>query len=105
MSAAGNKFFNIVGNAKTTIKSGQGVLRSIVINNNMTGGTITVYDNIADSGTKIMTLYVGSPTGGLLSSSGIPGPCILTPIDIEFHTGLTIVTSGASANNVTVIYE
>lgn len=100
-----NKYKNLSGNVTTVVKSGAGLLRAISINNNTTGGTVTVYDNTAGSGTKIMTLTVGSPSGGLLSASGAPGPINLTALDIRFNTGLTVVTAGSNSNNVTVYYR
>ncbi len=99
-----NKYKNITGNSTTIIKSGNGVLRGISINDNTTGGTIKVYDNTAGSGTLIATFQVGTPSGGLLSSSGQPGPNYVT-MTAEFTTGLTIVTSGSSDNNITAYYE
>lgn len=98
-----NKYRNITGNGTTTVKSGNGVVRGISINDNTTGGTITVYDNTAASGTKIATMQIGTPSGGLLSSSGQPGPNYMT-MTAEFSTGLTIVTSGSSNNDITVYY-
>lgn len=99
-----NKFRNITGNATTVVKSGSGRLHSIMINRNWTGGTVTIYDNTAGSGTVIATLDVGTPSGGLLSTTGTPGPIMLGPMGLEFATGLTVVTSGSSNNNVTILY-
>jgi antitoxin component of MazEF toxin-antitoxin module len=100
------KFKNITGNATTVVKSGSGTMRSICINNNSTGGTVTIYDNTAGSGTIIFTFSIGTPSGGLLSSTGSPGPfCASADIDLEFSTGLTIVTAGSTSNNVTAIYK
>jgi len=98
-----NKYRNITGNTTVTVKSGNGVVRGISINNNTTGGTITVYDNTAASGTKIATFEIGTPSGGLLSSSGQPGPNFI-PMVAEFAIGLTVVTSGSNSNNITVYY-
>lgn len=100
-----NKFRNLTGNATTTVKSGSGTLSGVLINNNTTGGTITIYDNTAASGTLIGTFTVGSPSGGLLSSSGQPSPFSTGPLGLEFATGLTIVTAGSASNNVTILYR
>lgn len=100
-----NQYRNISGNATTVIKSGAGMLRGITINNNTTGGDIIVYDNTAGSGTRIMTLQLGSPSGGLLSTSGRPGPIQLVGLDVRFNTGLTVVTTGSSSNDVTLYYR
>lgn len=96
---------NIVGNSTTVVKSGRGIIYSICINNNATGGTITIYDNTAASGTKLATIQIGSPSGGLLNTSGIPSSQVLSPLDWVFETGLTIVTAGSASNNITVKYE
>jgi hypothetical protein len=102
------KYNHITGNATTTVKSGVGRLHSICINNNTTGGLIKVYDNTAGSGTLIMTLTIGTPSGGLLSSSGQGGPIFMGPLGVNgltFTTGLTVVTSGSTSNDITVIYQ
>lgn len=100
-----NQYQNIVGNGTTVVKNAAGFLRALIINNNTTSGTITVYDNTAASGTKIMTVQIGSPSGGLLSTSGLPGPAQLSALDVRFNTGLTIVTAGSNNNNITVYYR
>lgn len=98
-----NKYTNIAGNATTVVKNSNGVVRGISINNNNTGGTITVYDNTAGNGTKIATIEIATPSGGLLSSTGQQSPVYVT-LTAEFTTGLTVVTSGSNNNNVTVFY-
>lgn len=99
-----SSYSNITGNTTSTVKSGAGRLRGILIGDNTTGGSVVVYDNTAGSGTKITTIQIGSPSGGLLSSSGQPGPVYL-PLNTTFSTGLTVVTSGSSSNNITVVYR
>lgn len=98
------QFRNITGNATTVVKSGAGTLVGIQINNNSTGGTVTIYNNTAGSGTKIATLTIGSPSGGLLSTSGTPGPVLLGAVSVAFSIGLTVVTSGSGNNDVTAYY-
>lgn len=98
-----NKYRNITGNTTVTVKSGNGVIRGITINDNTTGGSIIVYDNTAASGTRIATFQIATPSGGLLSTSGQPSPTYVT-MAAEFTTGLTIVTSGSSSNNITIYY-
>lgn len=100
-----NSFLNLTGNATTTVKSGSGTLHGILINNNATNGVIKIYDNTAASGTVISTIQCGSPSGGVLSTSGIPPSIFLGPLGLEFSTGLTVVTTGSGNNNVTVIYQ
>lgn len=100
-----NSYVTITGNSTTTAKSGAGILHAIIVGNNTTGGTVTIYDNTTGSGTVIMTLSLGTPSGGLLSTSGQLGPVYLNTLNIKFSTGLTIVTTGSSNNNVTIIYQ
>lgn len=98
-----NKYRNITGNTTVTVKSGNGVVRGIGINNNNTGGDIVVYDNTAASGTKIASLQIGTPSGGLLSSTGLQSPRYID-MTAEFSTGLTVITSGSTSNDITVYY-
>lgn len=98
-----NKFRNITGNTTVTVKSGSGVIRGISINNNNTGGDIAVYDNTAGSGTKIASIQIATPSGGLLSTTGLQSPSYVTMV-AEFTTGLTVVTTGSSNNDITVYY-
>lgn len=112
MNAAGdiainhrNSFLNITGNGTTTVKSGPGTLHGILINDNTCNGVVTIYDNTAGSGTKIATIQLGTPSGGLLSSSGKHPPTFLGPLGLEFNTGLTIVTSGSTSNDITAVYQ
>lgn len=79
---------NIATNTTTTVKSGVGVLHSIVVNTTA-AGAITIYDNTAGSGTKIGTMKASIAEGTYL-------------FDTLFSTGLTIVTAGAS--DITVTY-
>lgn len=97
-------YSNLTGNSTTTVKSGMGILTAILIGNNTTGGTATIYDNTAASGTKIATLTFGTPSGGLLSSSGQFGPAIV-PVGAGFATGLTVVLAGSTSNNITLVYR
>jgi hypothetical protein len=99
------QYKNVSGNGTTVVKATGGVLVAVIINNNATGGTVTVYDSITGSGTVIFGILVGSPSGGLLSTSGLPGPFTTGPLDLEFYNGLTVVTAGSNNNNVTLVYR
>lgn len=83
------KYTNITTDATTTIKSGGGILHTICINNPTATETITLYDNTVASGTKIGTITLAATTQG----------CFV--YDINFATGLTIVTAVA-ASDITV---
>lgn len=71
----------------TTPKSVRGVLRSILLTETA-AGTITIYDNTTASGT-ILAVFKASIVEGEY------------PLNISFHTGLTIVTAAASKLTVT----
>ena len=86
-------FRNIAGAATTTVKSGAGTLYGLMINKPIALSTITIYDSLTGSGTKIATL---TQPAALLSSQ-IPMPFVCS-----FSTGLTIVTS--AADDITVLY-
>lgn len=76
----------------TVVKSGAGILHSIVFNGPVATGAVTIYDNTAGSGTKIGTITVPAS----------PQPVTLI-YDVNFTVGLTIVTATA-ANDITVSY-
>lgn len=100
-----NFYINISGNSTTTVKSGSGILHAVIVGDNNTGGTVVIYDNTSNSGTVIMSLQLGSPSGGLLSSAGQSGPVYLNALNLGFSMGITVVTSGSSDNNITLIYQ
>lgn len=79
----------------TSVKSSPGFLHSIVINEPTAGGVITVYDNTSATGDVIAIITMPAT---LLSD----GPHFVL-YDLQFNTGLTVVTSGA-AQDVTVTY-
>lgn len=80
---------NITTATTTVVKTGPGVLVSVVLNET-NAGAITIYDNTAASGTVIATI-AASATGG--STFGYL---------CQFTTGLTVVTAGA--DDITVVY-
>jgi len=84
-----SNYTNITSATTTTVKSGRGTLKSIIVNTTA-AGTITIYDNTAGSGTKI----------GTLKASVVEG---VYEYNCRFLTGLTIVTGAAS--DITVIWE
>jgi len=86
------RYLNITGQATTTVKSGGGVLHTICINTPAATETITIYDNTAASGTKIGTITVFASTN----------PCLT--YDINFTTGLTLVTATASSDLTVSFY-
>lgn len=90
-----NSFTNITSATTTTVKSGAGFFKGLVINKGVAAATITIYDNTTNSGTKIGTVTFG---GSLLTD-----PPWTADYNVSFATGLTIVTSGAT--DITVAYR
>lgn len=84
-------YSNIINNSTTTIKSGAGILHTVVVNTLGTTPTIQLYDNTAASGTKI----------GLIT----PTVTGTYDYDISFNTGLTIVTTGTAGSDITIVYQ
>lgn len=89
-------FTNITTQTTTTVKSGAGLLHCITINTIGATGTITIYDNTTNSGTKIGTITLPAAGAGDMPTSIL--------FDVSFGTGLTIVTATAS-NDITVSYR
>ena len=78
----------------TTIKSGAGILRRVVINTK--GGafnTFTVYDNTSGSGTVIAAIDTANGVSGNFE------------YNVAFSTGLTVVGAIGTSADITVIYE
>ena len=78
----------------TTIKSGAGILRRVVVNTR--GGitnTLTIYDNTSGSGTVIAAI---DTVNGVLGHF---------EYNVAFSTGLTVVNATGTSADITVIYE
>jgi hypothetical protein len=84
------QYSNISTATTTLVKSGVGVLNTITINTTA-AGTITIYDSLTATGTKIATI-AASPTIGSTFN-----------FDVAFTTGLCIVT--AAASDITVSFK
>jgi len=90
---AGYTYAHISAATTTTVKSGAGVVHTITINNLGTVASVTtVYDNTAGSGTVI----------GIINTLAQQTSYIY---DVAFATGLTIVTTGTVAPDITVSYR
>jgi hypothetical protein len=89
----GWSFLNISGAATTLVKTGAGRLARIIHNKAVAAGVITLYDSLTASGTKIGTITLPAV---LLNSQNA------YEYDLQFTTGLTIVTS--AADDLTVLY-
>lgn len=85
----GHSYTYISTATTTTVKSGAGVLQSIIVNGGTTG-TIIGYDNTAGSGPIIFSFDTTNALAPFM-------------FNIAFTTGLTIVTSAAT--KITVTYR
>ena len=78
----------------TTIKSGAGILRRVVINTKGTGSnTLTIYDNTSGSGTVIAAIDTVNGVSGHFE------------YNVAFSIGLTVVNATGTSADITVIYE
>lgn len=85
---------NITAAAPTTtvVATGSGVLHAIVFNKPLATSVVTLYNNIAASGTVLATITVPAN----------PQPSTII-YDIAFAIGLTITTATA-ASDITVVW-
>ena len=84
--------------ADTLVRTGVGVLHTIVVNGLTTAGDATIYDNTAESGTIIGILHLNPAT----SVSVQP---ITFLYDCKFSTGLYIGYDGTLVADLTVTYN
>lgn len=78
------------------IKTGAGVLRKVFINTQVASGSVTIYDALTATGTKIATITLPASLLG-------DGP-LEVDYDCAFSTGLTVVTVGSNMDT-TVTYQ
>lgn len=89
----GASFSNINATGTTTIKSGAGILRRVVVNTKGTGSnTLTIYDNTSGTGTIIAVIDTTDKTANI-------------DYGLAFSTGLTVVNATGTSADITVIYE
>lgn len=82
---------NITTATTTTVKSGAGIFRGLIVNTGGASSTAAVYDSLTGSGTLLGTFSTATQVS-------------LTP-DIAFTTGLTVVTANGTPANITVTYR
>ena len=90
---ASSSYLHLNANGTTTVKSGAGVLRRIVINTR--GGiinTLTIYNNTTATGAVIGAVDTVAAGGAF-------------DYELDFTTGLTVVLAGGTAADITIIYE
>lgn len=85
-------YANITTTTTTLVKSGGGFLHSITFNKPVATGTVKIDDALTDT----------TPIIGTVTTPANPQPFTLI-YDVEFTTGLTIVT-GTAAQDITVAY-
>lgn len=90
----GHNYTNITTATTTVVKSGEGILRRLIINSPVATGVVTIYDNTSATGAKIATI---------LNPAGIAVNPVTVEYNVKFSTGLTIVTS--AVDNITVVWN
>lgn len=89
---ANHSYINLTAAGTTVVKSAAGVLNRVVFNNPVAAATVTLYDNVTASGTKIGTITVpAAPQLAALS------------YNVAFNFGLTVVITGAP--DITISYK
>lgn len=96
VTLAGYNYTNITTQTTTLVKSGAGILHSIIINSHAASATIEMDDALTHTTPKIGTITLPSTVSG-----AIP---ITLEYDIVFNTGLSITTGTANAD-VTVVWK
>lgn len=85
-------------NETVTLKNTAGVLQAVSITKSGAGGTLTVYDNTAGSGTVIAIFDLNAPASVANHTFGTNG--------INFSNGLTYVVAGTPTNaSFTILWE
>lgn len=82
--------------SNAAIKTGAGVFRKLIINTPIAAGTVTVYDSLTATGTKIATVTLPAT----LISDGM----VEADYNCAFSTGLTVVTTGSNMDT-TITYQ
>lgn len=75
----------------TTVKSGAGILHKILIGTGGAGSNAVIYDNTTATGTILATIDTATRDNFVL--------------DLQFSTGLTIVTASGTPALITVVYR
>ena len=85
--------------ADALIRTGQGVLHTIVVNGLTTAGDATIYDNTAEAGVAIIGILHLDPT------TSVSVQPITFLYDVEFKTGLYIGFDNTLVADLTVSYK
>lgn len=90
--SAAYAFLNITTDTTTLVFSGQGILGAVCINSGASGETITIYNSLTGSGTKVGTITLATTSGGCFNYNAF------------LSTGLTVVTAVAAAD-LTIVWR
>lgn len=88
---APHRYLNVTSNTTSNVKSGVGVLHRLVVGTVGTTSNVILYDNTSASAPIIAT--IATTTAGSYE------------LNIGFNTGLTAVTAGAGAADVTFVFS
>jgi hypothetical protein len=88
--AAGALAKNITTSVGTLVKTGAGTFEGVTVNTAQAGASVTVYDGIDNTGTKLATISAAAQTS--------------LAFNIALATGLYVVTAGATPADVTIQY-
>lgn len=75
---------NIAGASTTVVKTGSGILSSIMVNKSVDATTVSIYDALSATNPIAIATLSGTV------------PILLNYNGVRFNTGLTVVTSGAT---------
>lgn len=84
---------NLLANATTLVKTGEGVLHHITINTKgASSNTLKIYDGLTAAGTLLATVDTTIGVGTFL-------------YDMKFLTGLTVVMATGTPADITIMYR
>ena len=93
LDSGGASSSNITTATTTLVRTGAGILERVICNKAVLSGTITIYDGLSASGTKLATIT--HPATLLQNQYELN-------YGVRFGTGLTIVTG--QADDLTIVY-
>lgn len=82
-------YTNLAAAGGTQVKAGIGWLGGVTVNTGIASATVTLYDSLTATGTKIATISAAAP--------------LSLPFGVRFSTGLYAVVSGTP--DVTIAYS
>jgi hypothetical protein len=91
---SGKRFSNITTQTTTLVRTGPCVFHSVVFNTTTASGTVTIYDSLTASGTKIATITNDNP---------LKGDQVQHDYGVSCSIGITVVT-GVATQDITVTW-